>query len=306
MPLPESFQNFDIENSSVQIWLFKKWSQPDGLLRFSGRWIDTDDDLDQALKQAIAFKRQSILEVSDYTLLAAANDGIALRIDALATHAGVVAAEAANPLPARKIRSLDDVQNTKFYVIKLTSGDNVLYAVRKTDATWQSRRVSGFLSVIYSDDRLGLNENPGFNISRDIDFFIIEDDVVITNKPAFESVLSYKEAHVADFNLLQADDEFSSLFSDLGPLIDFIGVNKLHLRRACAIHQKGHYRDAAFMTRLRQRHAQCGLQLVFDDQGRIVATLESCSDIMRALLDHRLSSLFSENNYDVPDATVVA
>src|SRR5690606_16939635 len=98
---------------------------------------------------------------------------------------------------------------------------------------------------------------------------------------------------------------FFSLFSTLDPLVVFVGTNKLHLRRACAIRQKGHYRDADFMARLRKRHAECGLNLIFDDQGRIVPTPETCADIIRALLDHRLSSLFSQNNYDVPDATVV-
>jgi hypothetical protein len=161
------------------------------------------------------------------------------------------------------------------------------------------------LSVIFSDDQLGLNQNPEFNISRDFDFFIVDDDIVIMNKSSFESVLSYKEAHAQDFLILQNESSFSSLFSTLNPLVEFVGSNKLHLRRACAIHQKGHYRDPSFMDRLRQRHGECGLNLVFDHQGRLVPTQENCADIIRALLDHRLSSIFSMNNYDVPDATIV-
>jgi hypothetical protein len=305
MPLPEGLRDFDVANSTVQVWLYKKSGTSDAL-RFTGRWISTDTDLDNALKQAIADKRANILEVSDYTLLAATNDGIALRIDALETHAGAITSEAANPVPSRKVTKLKQVQNTHFYVVKLISGDQVLHAVRKTDTSWQSRKVRNSLSVFFADDQLGLNHDPGFNISRDVDFFIINDDVVITNKQAFESVLSYKEAHTQDFQKLQADATFSSLFSTLDPLIAFVGTNRLHLRRACAIHQKGHYRDAGFMTRLRERHVEVGLDLTFDEQGRLVPTPESCADIIRALLDHRLSSLFSQKHYDVPDATVVS
>jgi Domain of unknown function (DUF4868) len=305
MPVPQGLQDFDIANATIQVWLYKKSVQPGGDIRFTGRWIDTDADLDQALKQAVADKRASILEVNAYSLLAATNDGIALQIDALETHAGAIAAEAANPVPGRKVTKLSEVQNTKFYVVKLISGDQVLHAVRKTDDSWQSRKARNYLSVFFADDQLGLNQNPGFNISRDIDFFIIGDDVVITNKPAFESVLNYKEAHAQDFQTLQAEAPFAALFSTLDPLVAFVGTNKLHLRRACAIRQKGHYCDAGFMSRLRQRYAECGLNLTFDQQGRLVPTPESCADIIRALLDHRLSSLFSQNNYDVPDATVV-
>jgi hypothetical protein len=305
MPLPAVFQNFDIANATVQVWLFKKSTRDDGNIHFTGRWIDTDDALDEALKQSIAGKRASILEVNDYTLLAAAQDGIALQIDALETHAGAIIAAAANPVPVRKVNKLKHVQNTKFYVVKLIIGEHVLHAVRKTDGSWQSKKVHNILSVFYENEQLGLNENPGFNISRDVDFFIIDDHVVITNKSAFESVLSYKEAHAQDFEALQGEPIFVALFTTVDPLVDFVGANKLHLRRACAIREKGHYRDADFMARLRQHHVACGLNLIFDANGHIVPTPETCANIIRALLDHRLSSLFSRNNYDVPDATVV-
>ncbi|PDT43822.1 hypothetical protein CO661_32930 [Sinorhizobium fredii] len=118
-------------------------------------------------------------------------------------------------------------------------------------------------------------------------------------------MLSYKQAHADDFAALQAEQDFSSLFSDIAPLVMFVGTNKLHLRRVCAIRQKGHYRNAAFMDKLRQQHHQFGLLLIFDAQGRIDPTERSCADIIRAFLDHRLTSPFSENVYDVPDATPV-
>lgn len=305
MPLPQELSNFDVSNSEVQVWLFKKSSKPNNEIRFKGRWIDTDETLNAALKQAVVDKLGSILEVNPFGLLSSAGGGIALQVDALETHAGAITANAANPTAALKVRKLKDIQNTTFYVLKFVSGDNALYAVRKTDNSWQTKKTFGILSVFYADDRLGLDTDPGFNISREVDFFIVDDNVVIMNKHSFESVLSYKEAHEQDFQGLQSEQEFLSLFSTIDPLVAFVGVNRLHLRRACAIRQKGHYRDAAFIGRLRQRHADCGLNIAFDADGRIVPTLETCPDIIRALLDHRLSSIFSQCNYDVPDATVV-
>src|ERR1700727_836549 len=108
MPLPQGLQDFDIANATVQVWLYKKSVQPEGGIRFTGRWIDTDGDLDQALKQAVVDKRASILEVNTYSVLAATNDGIALQIDALETHAGAITAEAANPVPGRKVTKLSE------------------------------------------------------------------------------------------------------------------------------------------------------------------------------------------------------
>ncbi|MGY2200948.1 hypothetical protein [Pseudomonas gingeri] len=42
-----------------------------------------------------------------------------------------------------------------------------------------------------------------------------------------------------------------------------------------------------------------GLNIPFQADGKIVPTPESCPDIFKALLDHRLKSHFSEKIYDV-------
>jgi hypothetical protein len=53
---------------------------------------------------------------------------------------------------------------------------------------------------------------------------------------------------------------FRSFFSTIVSLVEFVGENKLHLRRVCAIRQKAHYKNAAFMERLRSRHNQYGVK----------------------------------------------
>lgn len=305
MPLPQAFQDFDIATATVSVWLYKKSAGLGGVPRFTGRWIQTDDDLDQALKGALQQQRANLLEADDYSLLANIEDGQALRIDALETHAALIVDQAAAELPARKATTLKSVQNTDFYAVKMVNGDQALYAIRRTDSSWESKRAGGLIGVLFEDDYLGLNTSPGFNISRYVDFFIVGDDILITDKRNFESVLSYKEAHAADFQELQVEAAFAALFSDLVPLVAFVGTNKLHLRRACAIRTKGYYADPNFMARLRQHCANAGLTIVFDAQGRIVPTPETCADIIKALLNHRLLSVFSESYFDVPNATAV-
>ena len=166
MPLPQLLQDFDITNATVAVWLFKKsYPVPGGVPRFKGRWIDTDQQLDAALKQALIAKRDSILEVEEYGLLAGIEVGQALRVDALETHAALITAEAAAETADRKATNLKEVRNTDFYVVKLVSGVQVIHAVHRTDASWGPKRVANHQCSL-QDDQLGLNTSPGFNISR--------------------------------------------------------------------------------------------------------------------------------------------
>lgn len=155
------------------------------------------------------------------------------------------------------------------------------------------------------ENALALDQSPSFSLTRNVDFFIANDKIVIPHKANFESVLHYRQAHADEFTTLQGEADFAQVFSALGPLAEFVGTNKIQLRRMCSIRQKGHYRDANFMTKLRQHHVAHGLVLEFDANGVIVPTAETCRDIITALLDHRLASAFSQNVYDVPDATKV-
>ena len=186
---------------------------------------------------------------------------------------------------------------------KLVHGDSVLHAVRKADSGWKTKRALSTRSVFFHDQTLGIDDRPHFEISKSIDFFIIGDDILCLHKSYMESILRYKETHKEDFQALQQDPDFASVFADVSPLVAFVGENKIQLRRVSAIRQKGHFRDDVFMARLRERHAQYGFTLQFDAEGRIVASPETCSQIITALLDHRLASGFSENIYDVPSAT---
>jgi hypothetical protein len=99
---------------------------------------------------------------------------------------------------------------------------------------------------------------------------------------------------------------FSGLFTDLQPLVDYVGSNKIQLRRASAIRQKANYKNAQFMQRLRAECGGLGFKIKFDKDGRIVPTSETCRDIFQALLDHRLESRLSQRLYDVENTSDVS
>lgn len=129
--------------------------------------------------------------------------------------------------------------------------------------------------------------------------------ILISGKSNFESVLSYKQAHLEDFTELTQQVDFSHIFSNVAPVVEYVGKNKIRLRRALAIHQKGHYKDPVFMGHLRNNYANFGLVLEFDHNLKLVVTEINCPDVFTALLDHRLKSPFSQNVYDVQDTNNV-
>lgn len=306
MPIPPELAGFDIAGAEVTIWAFKKSGVAAGAPpKFVGRWIETDDPLDAALKTAVEAARAKIDEVEPYGLLAESSEGGALHITTIETHADLIVAAAADALAQRRVKVLKQLQNTSFYVIKLVSNGQVLHAVRKTDASWGTKKRMSLIDVVFDDQTLTLETRPPFSLSRNIDFLVLDGDIYILNKAAFESVLSYKQAHADEFQALQAEPQFASLFTNLAPLIDYVGTNKLFLRRVCAIKAKGHYLDAAFMDRLRQHHAQYHLTLQFTPAGLLDPTPATCGDIITALLDHRVYSAFSQAIYDVPNAVEV-
>lgn len=306
MAVLDDLADFDPDEATLSLWVFKKTAPAEGPPSFKARWVQTTEALDNALKTVFAQERDRIEEVQDYSLLAQNNEGSSLSITIAETHAPLIVDLVAAETPGNKVTTLKQLQNSSFFLIKLTSGDTVVHAVSKTDQSWRARKVHGLVSAFFQDDQLGLDERLGFDFSRSVDFLIVGENILIRQKGHFESILSYKQAHREDFAALRGEPQFVAVIADVEPLVAYIGENKIQLRRASAIRQKGHYKDQTFMLNLRARHAEFGLNIQFDAHGKIVPTPETCADIMRALLDHRLSSAFSAKVYDVPDATVVA
>ena len=305
MPLIDQIKEFDVENSNTTLWTFKKQSPKGAPPKFNGHWVDTTEEMKLQLKVIVNQQREQINEQMDYSLLAQNNESSVLTITEAETHAGIMKEQFVAELPAKKVRSVKTLLNCSFYVIKLTLNDSVLYAVKKTDATWRSRSVKSIVTAFFSDAQLDIAADDSFRLQKTIDFFGFEENLAVRHKGYFESILNYKAAHEQDYAQMSVEDDFVSVFDDLGALTEFVSGNKVHLRRMSAIRQKGFYRDPIFMQNLRDRFQDYGLNINFDEDGRIVPSAETARDIIAALLDHRLSSAFSGNVYDVPDATRV-
>ena len=297
-------KGFDLAEADLTVWVFKKSSR-DGQPVFTGHWVQTTDDLAAALMEAVLGAREAITETIEYTILAQNHETSALTLGADETHMALLDAATTNATPNRKVTNLKQITNTDFYALRFTSDTGVLTAVRKANTTWKTKS-SSVVRAVFLDEQLDIDDRPSFSLDPFFDFFVFDGIVFVSSKPRFESVLSYRLAHEEAFDQLTVEPEFAAIFSEVGPIQEFVGTNKIHLRRAIAIREKGHYRDAAFMQRLRDHCEAMNLSIQFDDGGRMVPTAESCRDIFQALLDHRLDSRLSNLLYDVQNTEQVA
>lgn len=294
-------KGFDLNGAEVTVWVFKR-PRSSGQRRYVGRWISITDDLAARLRETVASHLAGIAETIEYDVLAQNNEASALTIEADETDAHLIAAGIGDPTPDLKVRDLADLVDSEFYVTRFAHADGVMLAVRRTDASWSTRRGGRAITMMFKDDELDLEEEPVFTIRPDFDFYLLHDRIFIRSKPRFESLLSYKAGHEKVFQELTVEPDFAAVFADTGPLAAFVGTNKIHLRRAVAIQQKGHYKDAEFMARLRAEHGNMNLNIAFDGAGKIIATAESGRDIFLALLNHRLDSRLTQRMYDVPSS----
>ncbi|PVE52690.1 DUF4868 domain-containing protein [Arthrobacter sp. TPD3018] len=295
---------FDFAGADLTVWVYKR-STRDGVPVFTGRWVGITDELAASLREAVAQRIDAVGETIEYEILAQNNEASVLTLGADETHIALVEAQSANPTEARKVKRLKQIANAHFYMLRFATQDDVLLAVRKTNASWSTRRATDMLRVVFQDEELDVDERPTFTMEPVFDFFVFDGDVFVANKARFESVLAYRAGHMEAFQELAGEPDFSGIFSDVAAITAFVGENKIQLRRAVAIREKGHFRDPAFMQNLRTECEAMGLAIVFDDAGLIVPSPETCRDIFQALLDHRLDSRLSMRLYDVQSTEAV-
>ncbi|WP_307987089.1 Kiwa anti-phage protein KwaB-like domain-containing protein [uncultured Pseudomonas sp.] len=294
----QALKAFDISHSTITLWVFKKSTRA-GQLIYTGRWVETSEVLDSKIKENVSSAILSIEEIREYSLLAENNGTSVLSIPVDETHAARLIQECV-ARDEKKIKKIKEIQNAQFYVIRFTFNDQQsLYAVKSTDDSWKLRKLSGAYRAAFKDNALDLDDTPTFNISKHIDFFIFNNDVIAKSKQKTESILNYKEAHREDFTELKLEPKFSSLFSNMDAINNYVGDNKMQLRRASAIRQKAHYNNDVYIQNIRDNAVEMRLPIDFDANGKIVPTAENCKFIFLALLNHRLFSRFSGEYYDV-------
>ena len=149
-------------------------------------------------------------------------------------------------------------------------------------------------------------QDKSFAIEKNFDFYVINNTAFIQNKRGFESSMGHSDSYREAFTQLQSSPEFSSLFTDMAPIIDYVGTNSIQLRRMAVIEQKGLFSRPSFITNLKAVSNSRGWGLNFDENSNAIIPCESTvKTILQVLLDHRLVSEITTNVYDVPDANQI-
>lgn len=149
-------------------------------------------------------------------------------------------------------------------------------------------------------------EDNSFAIEKNFDFYVINNTVFIANKRGFESAMQHRAAYVQAFTQLQQSPAFSGLFSDINPIIEYVGTNSIQLRRMAVIEEKGIYSRPNFIPTLQRVNNTRNWGINFDPiSNTIIPCVSTAGIIINVLLDHRLISEITDNIYDVPDATQV-
>lgn len=297
-------RNFNADEATLSMWVFRKRIKDTNPI-FTGHWVGISRELTKEIKGFVNKEKIKHTELVEYSLLSQNNESSLLRIGTDETEANKILTLSANQTAELKATDIKHLANCDFYSIKLVHDDIVLHCIKKTDSSWKTKKRHGLRSLAYKNNTLTVDDSPKFDIAKSFDFFILENNIFIKNKGMFESILSYKQAHINNFAELTSEPEFQNIFNDINPLNAYVGTNAMQLRRASAIRQKSYYKNDLFMVILKSNAARFRLNLQFDENNKIIVTSENCADIFQALLDHRLQSHYQEHLYDVPNALLV-
>lgn len=302
----EAFKTFQTSEGSASLWVFKKRPIADDANPFRAVTVMMSDALAAELRAVVQGYQQTLSEVNPYDLLAQTNESGFLGVGRVGTLFPDLEELVDQPAHEHQITSVKQLNNAAGYVLRLRVGDSVLYCAKKAASDWATKKKKGMLSILFKDATLDIQEDPSFSIARSFDFFALNDSLLMTNKSAFESLLNHKVTYADEFTALQTEPNFVAVFSGLTHVVDYVGNNAIQLRRMTVIKERGYYNNAGYMQRLRTVSALRGWGIVFDADGKICPTAETVRDIIQVLLDHRLRSELSENQYDVPSTIPVA
>ncbi|WP_300243763.1 Kiwa anti-phage protein KwaB-like domain-containing protein [Pseudomonas sp.] len=298
--------SIDITNHDTSLWVFKK-TQTSGIERakFSTYFVDTDLAFKNEMKNIFNNTIKNYIEISPYGVLTQPNENEVLTLDSGTTIFPELQELVDRPEGENKARTLKQLENATGYIVIFTNDNEKIYCIKKCSTNWKTVKKKSFINLSFSDETLTIEDQPAFTMEKYFDFYCYKNNLYIPIKSAFESIVSYKDSYINALAEISAEPQFLEIFENLQPLLDHIGNNSIQLRRAAVIQRKGLYRNPDFMKNLIETSNNKNWGITFSENSKILATQESSRVIMQVLLDHRLYSLISKTDYDVPDAKPV-
>ncbi|EGQ7704207.1 DUF4868 domain-containing protein [Vibrio cholerae] len=297
----DALKAFDFENADTYLWVFKESTTK---AKFRTKFVQTEAELNKDLKGFVRAEVNRITEHSPYTYISQTNENSCLTIAFDSTDFKLLKSQVDLPEVEHRVKSVSDLVGAKGYVVKFIKDSVVVYAVKRSTSTWKTSYPKKFVNMVFKNGELKGVENNAFSIEKNFDFYVINDTAFIANKKGFESSMKHKEEYVQVFDTLQKNPGFSSLFSDVSSIVEYVGSNSIQLRRMAVIEEKGIYKQANFIKNLISVNSKRNWGLNFEND-KIVPCEKTVKVILQVLLDHRLISEITDHIYDVPDAKQV-
>jgi hypothetical protein len=299
----QQLKTFNFSSSTPHLWVFKDSSSA---ARFKTFYVQTENELNNQLKEFVETEISRITEHAPYSYISQTNESSCLTIDQNATDFNKLKTLVDRLEPEHRIDDSKDLVGAKGYVVKFISNGTTVYAVKRSASTWKTSYPKKYINMVFSNGELAGVEDKSFSIEKSFDFYVINSTIFIANKRGFESSMQHREAYVEAFTQLQAAPSFNGLFSDITPIIEYVGSNSIQLRRMGVIESKGVYNSQNFIPNLIRVNASRNWGINFDSTSNtIIPCADTTGTILQILLDHRLLSEITDNTYDVPDAIEV-
>lgn len=297
------WRQFDYENATVQLWVFKKSTTS---ARFRAWHVRTDAQVENLFREAIRSEVSRITERIAYSHLSQNNENSCLE-NSLEESEGLIALLQVVDAPEAENTDahLRQLKGAVGYLVKFQSGDRTVYAVRKTAPTWKPTVRNRMINAIFVNGELSAVPDESFTFDSYFDFYCLNETIFVASKRAYESTVSDKKAYERSFDDLTVDPQFLAVFSDVEPLRQYVGQNAIQLRRMTVIQQKALYATPGFPDRVKNVSEARNWGINFDQNGKIVLCENTARVVIQVLLDHRLLSEVTETIYDVPDAEAV-
>jgi hypothetical protein len=224
----EDVKGFNVNEANLSLWIFKKSQSAS---KFKAKYVQTTDELNQTLKDLVVSELSKLTETIPYTHLAQNNEVSCLQLSSLKTNFEKLEVILQQQELENRIEERSELTGTAGYAVKLTHDGSTLFAIKRTASTWKASFPKKFVNIIFKNGELDAAEDNSFSLEKNFDFFASNKNIFIRNKNAFESIMTYKSGFSDAFITLKSDANFSSKFTDMAALNDYIGNNAMHLRR---------------------------------------------------------------------------
>lgn len=295
-----NWKNFNYDEATVQLWVFKKSVTN---AKFRAWHVRTDHAIEVLFRDTAKAESAATTEKIAYSPIAQNNENSCLE-HALEESEGLIALlnQVDVPEAENTDAQLKHLKGATGYLVKFQNNDQTVYAVRKTALTWRPKVRSCFINAVFSNGELSATPEETFSFDAFFDFYCLNETILVKAKRAYESSMSDKKKYEKNFETLAIDPNFISVFSDVEPLKIYVGSNAMQLRRITVIQSKAIYLRPGFSQKVQTVNQTRNFGLNFDANGKIIVYNNTAKTIMQILLDHRLLSEITDTIYDVPDA----